>query len=137
MKLWAIYSDSHPEVDIYGDRDGLRLLASAMSQADRSELPLDAVPLKWQEFGYAVTLIRVEPSEAADPRICFGRDGSVWVVSGSSRELSRIVGSSISNLADGPQRSHLHLDPTSDPDRRFYSPNSGSVVVGFEPNEGR
>jgi hypothetical protein len=65
---------------------------------------------------------------------------SAFVISGSSRELARIVGGSIGRLADGPERksgipSHLHRDPTSDPDQQFYSPGSGSLTVGFEPTE--
>src|SRR5829696_9382815 len=135
VKLWAIYSDAHTEVDIYGDREGLRTLAAAASQADGLELPLNEPPVARLEFGHPVGSIRVAPSEAGDPRICFGRDGSVWVLSGNTHELSRIVASSIAHLADGPETqngvgSHLHLDPTSDLERQFYRPDSGSVVVG-------
>jgi hypothetical protein len=62
-------------------------------------------------------------------------------MSGSSEELARIVGGSIARLADGPATEngvlrHVHLDPTSDPDRRFYSPDSISLVVGFADVEG-
>ena len=140
MRLWAVYSDGHTEVDAYGDRDGLRAPANAVSQADPLELALDEPPVAWQEHGHPLESIHVEPSEEGDPRICFGREGSVFIISGSNHELARIVGGSISRLADGPEMkngipSHLHLDPTSDPERRFYSPDSGSLIAGFSPNE--
>jgi hypothetical protein len=142
VKLWAIYSDAHAEIDVYGDRDGLRALPAAASQGNRLELPLDEPPVGWNELGRTVRVIRVDPNQTGDPRICFRRDGSVFVLSGSNRELSRIVGSSTSELADGPEKqngvgSHLHLDPTSDPERQFYCPDSGSVVVGFDSDEAR
>jgi hypothetical protein len=30
--------------------------------------------------------------------------------------------------------SHVHLDPTSDPERQYYAPDSSSIVVGFTPS---
>jgi len=140
VRLWAVYSDRHTEVDINGDRDGLRALAAAAAQVDPLELALDDPPVEWQESSHPLKSIRVAPGESGDARVCFGRDGSALVMSGSSEELARIVGGSITFLAEGPAiqngiLSHVHLDPTSDPERRFYSPDSISLVVGFGDTE--
>lgn len=136
MRLWAIYSDAHTEVDIFGDREGLRALATAATQLDRIDLPLDTPPLDDDEHHHPLESIRIEPHVGEDPRICFRRAGATLLLSGSSGELARIVGGSIGRLAEGPETkngigSHLHLDPTSDPERRFYLPDSASAVVGF------
>jgi hypothetical protein len=140
VRLWAVYSDRHTEIDIFGDRDGLRALAAAAAQVEPLELALDDPPAEWQEEGRPLTSIRVAPGDGRDARICFEREGSALVMSGSSEELARIVGGAITSLAAGPASqnrvsSHVHLDPTSDPDRRFYSPDSGSLVVGFGVTE--
>jgi hypothetical protein len=71
--------------------------------------------------------IRVEPNDAQDQRLCFRRDGSVLIIAGSDGELARIVGTAVLDVAEGPEtknwiRSHVHLDPTSDPDNRWYGP---------------
>jgi hypothetical protein len=49
VKLWAVYSDQHTEVDISGDRDGLRALAAAVAQDESMELALGDPPPEWQE----------------------------------------------------------------------------------------
>jgi hypothetical protein len=136
MRLWAVFSDQHTEVDISGDRDGLRALAAAAARDDSMELALDDPPPEWQEKSHPLKSISVAPRHSGDARICFGRNGAALVMSGSSEELGRIVGGSIARLADGPATEngvlrHVHLGPTSDPDRRFYSPDSISLVVGF------
>jgi len=141
VRLWAVYSDHHTEVDISGDRDGLLALAAAAAQVDPLELALDDPPAEWQERSNPLTSIRVAPGESRDARICFGLDGSALVMSGSSEELARIVGGSITSLAQGPAiqhgvRRHVHLDPTSDPERRFYSADSASLVVEVGVTEG-
>lgn len=83
--------------------------------------------------------ISIKPNDGGDPRIRFGREGTTLVVSGSCGELSRIVAGPIGRVADGPETksgvgSHVHLDPTSDPERRYYAPDSSSIVVGFTPS---
>jgi hypothetical protein len=30
--------------------------------------------------------------------------------------------------------SHVQLDPTSNPERQYYAPDSSSIVVGFTPS---
>jgi hypothetical protein len=82
--------------------------------------------------------IRVEPNDAQDQRLCFRRDGSVLIIAGSDGELARIVGTAVLDVAEGPKtknwiRSHVHLDPTSDPDNRWYGPGSAPITVGFAP----
>jgi hypothetical protein len=142
MILWATYSDLHTQVDISGDREGLRALAVALSQPDANKIALDEPPI---EPPLAITgshpmeSISIEPNDGGDPRIRFGREGTTLVISGSSQELSRIVGGSIGDVAEGPETkggvgSHVHLDPTSDPERRYYAPDSSSIVVGFAPS---
>lgn len=140
MRLWAVYSDDHTEVDIGGDREGLRALASAVRLADPVELALDAPPAELLGGSHQLHCVRVRPVDSEDGRICFRREGSALVVSGKREELSRIVGHAVTNIAEGPPKrngvgSHVHLDPTSDPDRRFYAPDSGSVVVMYADGE--
>jgi hypothetical protein len=140
MRLWAVYSDDHAEVDIGGDREGLRALASAVRLADPVELALDAPPAELAGDSHQLHCVRVRPVDSKDGRICFRRDGSVLVVSGKSEELSRIVGHAVADIAEGPPKrtgvgSHVHLDPTSDPERRYYAPNSGSLVVMYADDE--
>ena len=142
MLLWATYSDLHAEVDVSGDREGLRALAVALSQPSANEIALDEPPIALDEPHFAITeshpmeSISIEPNDGGDPRIRFKREGATLVTSGSSQELSRIVGGAIGDVAAGPEtksgvRSHVHLDPTSDPERRYYAPDSSSIVVGF------
>jgi hypothetical protein len=140
VRLWATYSKDHPEVDIYGDHEGLLALANTAAQPDLLELALDDPPPQWQKSNHPLRSIRVAPRELGDTRIYFAREGSAFVMSGSADELARIVAESIASLAGGPAKrsgvgSHVHLDPTSDPDRQFYAPDSISVVVGFADSE--
>ena len=135
MRLWGTYHD-YPEIDIVGDRDGLRVLAGAGKQAQQLTLSLDEPPLAFREFGDALDAVRIEPDDLGDPRICYRRSGKALIVSGSSGEIARLFGGNIDRLAAGPESkngipSHLHLDPTSDPERRYYAPDSAALVVGF------
>lgn len=134
MSLWAAYYE-YQEVAIDGDREGLHTLAAAVAGAQPRDLVLDDPPQSWLGGERALALIRIAPSEAGDPRISFVCDGSTLVMSGDGDELARIVGGAISDLADEPPTknsvaSHVHLDPTSDPEKRFYAPTSISLVVG-------
>jgi hypothetical protein len=138
--LWAVYSDHHTEVDIGGDRDGLDAFASAAARGERLEVVLDDPPAEWERESHRLTTIRMAPGESEDARIYFAREGSVLVMSGSSEELARIVGGSINSLAQGPAiqngvASHVHLDPTSDPERQYFSQDSISLVVTFGVTE--
>lgn len=138
MLLWATYSDLHTEVDVSGDREGLRALAVALSQPNANEIALDEPPFAITE-SHPMESISIEPNDGEDPRIRFRRKGTTLVISGSSQELSQIVGGPIGDVAAGPETksgvgSHVHFDPTSDPERRYYAPDSSSIVVGFTPS---
>ena len=128
-----MYSDEHPEVDVYGDRDGLLALANATRQSDALELALDEPPTAWQGSTHPLLSIKVTPTTTGDTRISFARVRLTFVICGSSNELARVIGASIASLADGPAKtngvgSHLHLDPTSDPDKQVYAPDSISAI---------
>src|SRR5215211_6581406 len=120
MRVWAIYSDHHTEVDVRGDQDGLRALAAALTSGQSKELTLENPPNSWRSGDeHVLDSIRLEPSQESETRIRFQRDALTLVVSGHSGELARIVGGAITGLADAPRRSttwgaHVHLDPTSD-----------------------
>jgi hypothetical protein len=134
--LWGFYSDVHPEVDITGDREGLRLLAAGIAGGDQLDVPLDRPPAARIGEDHPVNGIQVRPRQGSDGRICFVRSGDILVMAGSAGELAHIVGSAIRHLADGPSHhgpvaSHVHLDPTSDPERQHYTPDSISLVIGF------
>lgn len=140
MKLWAAFSDQHSEVDVGGDREGLRALAHALRQNHPLELVLDAPPKKWHAEAHALRFVRLRPDQSEDAHICFGRDDAALVVSGKQEELARIVANAVAQVAEGPPTkngvgSHVHLDPTSDPERRYYTRDSGSLVVAFDDSE--
>lgn len=131
VALWGIYSDAHTEVDIGGNRDGLQALAKALS-GNFIDLKLDEPPTEWASGNHALRAIESAPEP--DARLCFTRNSEILVLSGRQTELVRIVGGAVSRLASGPSRingvgAHVHLDPTSDPDHRWYSPESISLVV--------
>jgi hypothetical protein len=135
VNLWATYHGV-PEVTLDGDREGLRALVTAVGQPDELVLPLDEPPSALG--GQQLESVRIEPSVGEDPRIRFSLRDSALIFSGSSEELARIVGRAISELAEAPESkhgvtAHVHLDPTSDPERRYYSPDSLALVVGFAP----
>jgi hypothetical protein len=139
MTLWAVFSDRHTEVDIAGDRTGLRALASAVSSSDVCRLDLDEPHPNWlvATSAHPLASILVEPSDHPSARIVFSRDGEALVISGRSDELERIVGGAITQLGRGPLRintvgAHVHLDPTSDPEHRYYGLDSISLVVGID-----
>ena len=132
MRLWAAYSE-YQEVSIAGDPEGLHALAAAVAGAQPQDLTLDDPPESWLDGESALTVIRIAPSAAGDPRISFALDGSTLVMSGDGDELARIVRGAISGLADLPPVtnsvvSHVHLDPTSDPEKH-YAPTSISLVI--------
>jgi hypothetical protein len=136
VALWAVYSDRHTEVSIGGDRDGLRALATAVARGEPDALNLDDPPMAWQEAERSLRAIHVQPKATTAARIRFQRGGQVLIISGQAGELARILGRSITQLADGPAKintvaAHLHLDPTSDPERRVYAPDSISLVIEF------
>ena len=136
MKLWALYSDDHSEVDVGGDRDGLRALAQSLRQDDPLELVLDNPPETWTGNWRALRFVRVQPVGSEDARICFERDEAALIISGKPDELARIVAHAVAQVAEGPATkngvgSHVHLDPTSDPERRNYAADSGSLVIAF------
>jgi hypothetical protein len=135
VKLWATYDAAHADTDVAGEREGLRV-AEAASQADPLELILDAPFAGWEEHGHPLDAIRIEPRHEGDPRIHYSNIQSALVIAGAPAELARILGGSLTMLADGPSSkngmaSHVHLDPTSDPQGRYYAPGSSSIVVGF------
>jgi hypothetical protein len=140
VKLWAVCSDQHSEIDVGGDREGLQALAHALRQTNPLELVLDAPPKKWQGETHALRFVRLRPVQSEDARICFERDDAALVVSGKQEELARIVAEAVAEVAEGPAKkngvgSHAHLDPTSDPERRYYAGDSGSLVVAFDDGE--
>ena len=60
--------------------------------------------------------------------IVLRREGAALVIEGGS-EVGRIFGGGISRLAEGPYRTsgvrtHIHLNPTTDPEHTIYSPES-------------
>ena len=138
MSLYATYSDLHTEVDISGDAEGLRALAVALTQPNPIEIALDEPPDEpppANSESHPMESISIEPNDGGDRRIRFRRERATLVISGSSQELSRIVASAIGDVAAGAQTkggagSHVHFDPTSDPERRYYAPDSSSIVVG-------
>ena len=120
-------------------------MAVALSQPNANEIALDEPPVALDQPPLAITeshpmeSISIEPNDEGDPRIRFRREGTTLVISGSTEELSRIVGGAIGDVAAGPETksgvgSHVHFDPTSDPERRYYAPDSSSIVVGFTPS---
>jgi hypothetical protein len=138
MALWAVFSDRHTEVDIAGDRAGLRALASAASGGVPCTLGLDQPHPNWlvAVSAHPLVAIRVEPCGLPGARIVFRREAEVLVISGRPDGLAGI-GGAIAELASGPLRintvgAHVHLDPTSDPERQFYGEDSISLVVGID-----
>jgi hypothetical protein len=138
--LWGIYSDAHDEVDLGGDREGLRRLAQRFDHGDADEPVLDDPPSSWREGAHALRSIRFEPNAVS--LILVRREDRSLVISGPQAELTRIFGGSIAQLADAPHRvaqgsvpTHLHLDPTSDPENRVYSPASIALTVHLSPED--
>jgi hypothetical protein len=136
MRLWGVYSDLHSEIELVGDRDGLRALATAAAQAAPLELALDEPRVRPQQDAHALHRIRLEPTDSDDSRIAIRREGATAVLSGNAAEVARIIGGSLAELAELPQKAngvwtHVHLDPTSDPERHYFAPGSGSLVVSY------
>lgn len=100
---------------------------------------LDIPPEPWTGTWRALRCVQVQPVESEDVGICFERDETTLLISGRPNELARIVAHAVAQVAEGPATkngvgSHVHLDPTSDPERRIYATDSGSIVVGFDPS---
>ena len=62
------------------------------------------------------------------------------LIGGERRELARILAGPIRALADEPEPRadrrllrHVHFDPTSDPENRWYAPDSISIVINRAP----
>ncbi len=131
-----MYYEDHNEVDLGGHRKDLGELADHLTDGSLGSLPLDAPPSRLMGKGsHALETIHREPSEDASDRIMFRREGAALVIAGGS-EVGRVIGGSIRFLADSPQRTaenlvsdHVHLDPTTDPEHEYFSPESGSIVV--------
>jgi len=138
VRLWAVYDAVHADADVVGDREGLRALAVAVSQAEALDIVLDAAPDEWVQHGLPLDSIRIEPRDEGECRIAFSAAESTLLIAGAPAELTRIIGSPLTTLASGPEskngvRAHVHLDPTTDPEGRYYAPESASLVVGFAP----
>jgi hypothetical protein len=90
---------------------------------------------------HALQAIRLAPTDDPTHPILFRRDGGILVMAGQRSELARIVGGAIKNLAQsawdtkGSVTKHVHLDPTSDPEHRWYSSESISLVVYLEDDD--
>jgi hypothetical protein len=109
------------------------MLVDALN-GELGELKLDDPPAEWASDSRPLRAIHLENELGPDGRLCFSRNGDILVLAGRQAELARIVGGAVSDLASGPSRTsgvgaHVHLDPTSDPDHRWYSPESISLVV--------
>jgi hypothetical protein len=112
------------------------MLGKQIKSGRPGEIRLDDPPASWLNDDHPLRAIRLHPSRQPADRILFRRDGPVLVISGARGELARRVGGSIANLADAPYRTtessvptHLHLDPTSDPDQRWYASGSISLTI--------
>jgi hypothetical protein len=127
--IWGIYTERHAGVDIGGNRASLRHLASEVMGWSNKTLMLEAPPPTWvAEDWAALEEIRCVPTDDPEGRICLRRDGAALVIEGGS-EVPRIIGGSIASLAEEPYstntvRTHIHLDPTTDPEHRYYSAES-------------
>jgi hypothetical protein len=124
------------EIMIDGDRPAVRMLATILERGEAVELGLDAPPLGRPLLGEPLRTVSVRPRDESETRVSFRRDGDALVVSGAPAEIARLVGGNIATLADSPTttnsvRTHIHLDPTNDPDHRFWAADSLPLVVGF------
>lgn len=140
MKLWATHDAAYAEVDVAGDREGLQALATAALDDDAIDLVLDAPPDDWKQYGVPLETIRIEPRNEGESRISFSHEGAALVIGGAPAELARVVSSSLASLAQEPASknavpTHVHLDPTTDPEAHVYVPGSLSIVVGFVATE--
>jgi hypothetical protein len=138
--LCAAWWDTHPEIDVTGDHDGLRALANLVSLGQGADLILDPVPSAWGTVAHSLLRVRTQPSDSPDARISFMHVDDDLLISGAAGELSRIVAGPISQLANGPSHingvlAHVHLDPATDSEGLSYLPESTSIVVGFGGDE--
>jgi hypothetical protein len=127
--MWGIYTERHAGIDLGGDRASMRDLAAALTEWSDKTIVLESPPGTWvAEDWAALEEIRCVPTDDPEGRICLRRDGAALVIQGGS-EVPRIIGGSIANLAEEPYftnsvRTHAHLDPTTDPEHRYYSAES-------------
>src|SRR5262249_25639322 len=118
VRLWATHDAGREDVDVAGDREGLRALAAAASQAEPLDLILDAPPGGWEDRGRPLEATRIKPPDRGDPQISFPTiEPALWIA-GAPAAVMRIVGGSLTMLAEGPGSrngvpSHVHLDPTT------------------------
>jgi hypothetical protein len=134
VTLWGIYSDVYSEVNLGGDVVGLRQLAEAIVNARTDDLVLANAPPGWLEGTRPLDGLPLSPTADSTDRIRFSRDGSILLITGQQSELGRILAGPIAELAGAKPRPgrHIHFDPTSDPDKRWYAPDSISIVVSRE-----
>lgn len=112
MRLWGCHSARHAEVDIAGDRDGLRHLARLIRGGTTAVTSLDRPPSSWtKDEGRPLDALRLTPVDGQ--RLSFRREKATLVVSGERSELARIVASAIDQLVELPYRtSSVPLDAT-------------------------
>jgi hypothetical protein len=142
--IWGVYSDKHGEVDLGGDRDSLRELGEKITRGLAGDVHLGEPPADWLLEGRPLQAIRLDPSDDPADLILLRRDGPTLVISGQRSELARIVGSGILDLSGAPYRvtansvpTHLHIDPTTDPEGRWFSSEStASFVVHIAAENG-
>jgi hypothetical protein len=139
VPVWGIYSDIHSEVDLAGDTDGLLQFAELLADGRADDLRLGDAPTDWLEGTHPLQAVRLEPTSDPANRIRLKRDGAVLRIAGHHGELARILAGPIRELAKeepSPETRlwrHVHFDPTSDPEKRWYAPDSISIVVSRKP----
>jgi hypothetical protein len=107
----------------------VRGLAAALTDWSHRTLALDRPPPSWLgEDSAALEEIRCVPTDDPAGLIVLRREGAALVIEGGS-EVGRIIGGGIAGLAQEPYRTsgvrtHMHLDPTTDPEHSYYSAES-------------
>lgn len=140
MTLWGIYFDHHSEIDLAGDSAGLHQLADLIVNGQANDLLLGDAPADSSGGTPALHALRLAPISDRTDRIRFSRDGAVLVIAGQQNELERILAGPIRDLAEGEPsretrlRRHVHFDPTSDPEKRTFAPESISIVISLAPD---
>ena len=141
VAFWGIYSDIHPEVDLTGDDIGLLQLADLIDAGGAEDLPLGEAPTDRRVDGtHPLNALRLQPTSDTTDKILFRRDRSVLLIAGERKELARILAGPIRRLAETPEPGaqtrllrHVHFDPTSDPENRWYAADSISIVISRAP----
>lgn len=140
VAIWGIYSDIHPEVDLAADDAGLLQLADLIEAGGADDLPLGEAPTDQLARTHPFNALRLSPTSEMTAKLRFRRDGSVLLIAGERNELARILAAPIRALAEGPEPNaqtrllrHVHFDPTSDPEKRWYAADSISIVINRAP----